>query len=154
MKLKMKAFIMFFFSALLLTSCVSSNSANVYSRDTAMKAQTLEKGTVESVKQVLIEGTNTPVGATIGGISGGVIGSTIGDGSGQKIATVIGALAGLAAGSAAEKGITQKKGLEILVKKDNGQSIVVVQEADSIITPGDRVNIISSNDGTTRVSKI
>ena len=51
------------------------------------------------------------------------------------------------------KGITQKKGLEIIVKKDTGQTIVVVQEADMMIVAGDRVRIITSGNGTTRVSK-
>ena len=37
--------------------------------------------------------------------------------------------------------------------KDSGQTIVVVQEADVMIAPGDRVRIITAGDGTTRVSK-
>lgn len=136
------------------TGCVSSNSANVYSRKTAMKVQAVEKGTVESVKQVLIEGTKTPVGTTVGAVSGGVLGSTIGAGSGKKIAIVIGALAGAAAGTMAEEGITQQQGFEIVVRKDSGQTIVIVQEADVFVRAGDRVNIISSGDGTVRVSPV
>lgn len=138
--------------AFYLTGCVSSKSANVYSRDTAMKVQTVEQGTVESVKQVKIEGTKTPIGTTAGAVSGGILGSTIGSGSGKKIATVIGALAGAAAGTIAEESITQKQGFEIVVKKDSGQTIVIVQEADIIFSPGDRVNIIYTNNGTARVS--
>ena len=69
------------------------------------------------------------------------------------MATVLGALAGAAAGTAAEEGITRKKGLEIVVKKDSGQSIVIVQEADVMFFPGDRVRIIMAPDGTARVSK-
>ncbi len=139
---------------LALMGCLSSNSANVYSRDTAMKVQTVEKGTVESVKQILIEGTKTPVGTTVGAVSGGVLGSTIGSGSGKKSATVVGALAGAAAGTMAEEGLTQKQGFEIVVKKDNGQTVVIVQEADVFVRAGDRVNIISSGDGTVRVSPV
>lgn len=119
-----------------------------------MKQQIAEKGTVESVKQVEIEGTITPVGAVAGAAAGGVLDSTIGSGRGRTFAIVAGALAGAAGGVVAEEAITSKKGLEIVVKKDNGQTIVIVQEADVFVAAGNRVNIIYANDGTTRVSPI
>ncbi len=139
--------------AIFLAGCVSSRSGNVYSRDDARQVHTVENGTIESVKDVVIEGTKTPVGTVVGGIAGGVLGSTIGGGDGRKIATTVGALAGAAAGTAAEEGLTQKAGLELVVKKDNGQTIVVVQEADVLMAAGDRVRVITGPDGTTRVSK-
>ncbi|MBW2655459.1 MAG: glycine zipper 2TM domain-containing protein, partial [Deltaproteobacteria bacterium] len=119
----------------------------------ARQVQTVENGTVESVKEIIIEGTKTPIGTAAGAVTGGVLGSTVGGGSGKAVATVIGALAGAAAGTMAEEGITRKPGLEIIVKKDNGQTIVIVQEADMMIAAGDRVRIITAADGTTRVSK-
>ncbi|MCP3875933.1 MAG: glycine zipper 2TM domain-containing protein [Desulfobacteraceae bacterium] len=136
-----------------VTGCAPSKSSQVYSRDHARKAQNVESGIVESVKEVMIEGTKTPVGTAAGGVAGGVLGSTIGSGTGKTVAIVVGALAGAAAGTLAEEGITSKKALEIIVKKDSGQTIVVVQEADVLIAAGDRVRIISADDGTTRVSK-
>ncbi|MEN8211391.1 MAG: glycine zipper 2TM domain-containing protein [Thermodesulfobacteriota bacterium] len=136
-----------------ITGCASSRSGQVYSRDEARQVQTVENGTVESVKEVMIEGTKTPIGAAAGGVTGGVVGNTVGSGSGRAIATVIGALAGAAAGSMAEEGITRKQGLEIIVRKDSGQTIVVVQEADVPIAVGERVRIITAPEGTTRVSK-
>ena len=139
--------------AVVVTGCASSRSGQVYSRDHARQVQTVENGTVESVKEVVIEGTKTPIGTAAGGVAGGVLGSTVGSGSGKAVATVIGAIAGAAAGTMAEEGITRKPGLEIIVKKDNGQTIVVVQEADVMIAAGDRVRIITAADGTTRVSK-
>ncbi len=153
--LNSKTIIIFLMAVIIahITGCASSRSGQVYSRDHARQAQTVENGTIESVKEVQIEGTKTPIGTAAGGVAGGVVGSTMGGGSGKKIATVIGALAGAAAGSMAEEGITRKPGLEIIVNKDGGQSIVVVQEADVIFAPGDRVRIITAADGTTRVSK-
>jgi len=139
--------------AIYIAGCASSRSGQVYSRNEARQAQTVENGTVESVKEVLIEGTKTPIGTAAGGLAGGVLGRTVGGGSGRTVATVIGALAGAAAGTMAEEGITKKQGLEIVVKKDSGQTIVVVQEADMMIAAGDRVRIITAADGTTRVSK-
>ena len=140
-------------AALVAAGCATSRSGQVYSRDEARRVQTIETGTVESVKQVLIEGTKTPIGAAAGGVVGGVAGHSVGGGSGKTIATVVGALAGAAAGALAEEGITRKQGLEIVVKKDNGSTIVVVQEADMELAPGDRVRIIYSSEGNTRVSK-
>ena len=137
----------------LVMGCASSRSGEVYSRDHARKAQTVVAGTVESVKEMTIEGTKTPIGGVAGGVAGGVLGSTVGGGSGRTVATVVGALAGAAAGAVAEEGLTRKAGLEIVVNKDDGTTIVVVQEADVAIAPGDRVRIITAADGTTRVSK-
>ena len=139
--------------AAFVSGCASSNSGEVYSRDQARKAQTLEYATVVSVKNVTIEGTKTALGTSAGGVAGGVLGSTVGSGTGRTVATVVGALAGAAMGTAAEEGVTRKPGLEIVVNKDNGSTIVVVQEADVMMAPGDRVKIITAGDGTTRVSK-
>jgi len=153
---KMKTSLLFIMMTILMVyiaGCASSRSGQVYSRDEARQVQTVENGIVESDKGVTIEGTKTPIGTAAGGVAGGVLGSTVGSGSGKTVATVIGALAGAAAGTMAEEGITSKAGLEIVVKKDSGQTIVVVQEADMMIAAGDRVRIITAPDGTTRVSK-
>lgn len=136
-----------------ITGCASSRSGEVYSRDHARQVQTVENGTVESVKKVTIEGTKTPAGTVAGGVAGGVLGNQVGSGSGRTVGAVIGALAGAAAGTAAEEGLTRKEGLEIVVKKDSGQTIIIVQEADVLFAAGDRVRIIRAQDGTTRVSK-
>lgn len=140
-------------AALVLSGCVSSRSGEVYSREDARQAHTVMAGTVESVKEVVIEGTQTPVGTAAGGVAGGVLGSTVGSGSGKTVATVAGALVGAALGTIAEENMTRKQGLEIVVKKDSGTTIVVVQEADVAFAAGDRVRIITGPDGTTRVSK-
>ena len=146
-------FIMMTMMAVNMTGCVSSKSGKVYSRDNARKVHTIEMGTVESVREVTIEGTKTPLGSAAGAVAGGILGSTVGSGSGKTVATVAGALAGAAAGTAIEEGITKKSGLEIIVRKDDGQTIVVVQEDDTVIAAGDRVKIIRSSDGVVRVSK-
>lgn len=145
----------FFFAAIVglsFAGCASSKSGQVYSRDQARQTQSVEAGIVESVRQVMIEGTKTPIGAVAGAATGGVVGSTVGGGRGRTVATVVGALAGAAVGTAAEEGITRRQGLEIVVRKDSGHTIVVVQEADVKFQAGDRVRIITASDGTTRVS--
>jgi outer membrane lipoprotein SlyB len=134
-----------------LASCASSKSGSVYSRDEARKTQTVRMGVVESVRQVRIEGTKTPIGTVAGGAVGGIAGSSIGGGRGSAVAAVIGAVAGGLVGSAAEEGLTRKDGLEITVKLDNGIFLAVVQEADVEFSPGQRVRLIESG-GVTRVT--
>ncbi len=140
--------------AIIVSGCSGSKSGNVYTSDQAMRAHTIVEGTVESVKLVTIEEGDKPVaGTVIGGVAGGVLGSTIGSGSGSTVAAVVGSLAGAAAGAAAEKNMGRKQGIEIVVDQDNGLKIVVVQEADVQLTPGDRVRVLTSPNGTVRVSK-
>ncbi len=139
--------------ALFGTGCARSLSGEVYSRDQAQKAQTLRMGTVEAVKLVQIEGTKSPVGAIAGGAMGAALGSTIGGGSGQTVATVAGGIAGAAAGAKIEEEVTKQQGVEITLRMDSGETIVVVQAADVSFQPGERVRVVASPDGTTRVAK-
>ena len=134
-----------------LGACASSKSGDVYTRGEARTVHTVKMGVVESVRQVKLEGTKTPIGTGTGAVVGGVAGTTVGGGRGQVITTVLGALAGGMAGSAAEEGLTRKDGIEITVKLDSGNMIAVVQEADETFSPGDRVRILEA-DGITRVS--
>ncbi|ACT47400.1 glycine zipper 2TM domain-containing protein [Methylotenera mobilis] len=134
-----------------LAACASSNSGSVYSREDARKTQTVRTGTVESVRQVKLEGTKTPIGTVAGGAIGGIAGSSVGGGKGSTIAAVLGAVVGGIAGSAAEEVATRKDALEITVKLDGGGLLAVVQEADEPFSAGQRVRLIE-NGGTTRVS--
>lgn len=136
---------------LVLSGCMSSNSGDVYSREEARKTQTVRLGVVESVRNVKLEGTKTPIGGGAGAVVGGIAGSSVGGGKGQAIATVLGALVGGLAGAAAEEGVTRKDGLEITVKLENGTMLAIVQEADVAFSPGDKVRLVESG-GTTRVT--
>jgi len=137
--------------AALLAACASSNSGSVYSRDEARKVQTVKTGVIESVRQVKLEGTKSPVGTIAGGAVGGIAGSSVGGGRGSAIAAVIGAVAGGLAGSALEEGVTRKDGVELTVKLDGGGLIAIVQEADEVFNAGEKVRILESG-GVSRVS--
>jgi outer membrane lipoprotein SlyB len=140
------------FAALLaLTGCASSMSGSAYSRDQARGEMLVRTGVVESVRQVQIEGTKTPVGGLAGGAIGGIAGSHMGSGSGSTVGAIVGAVAGGLAGSAVEEGVTRQAGLEITIKLDNGQLIAVTQAADEDFRPGERVRVLSGR-GATRVS--
>ncbi|WP_047550883.1 glycine zipper 2TM domain-containing protein [Methylotenera sp. G11] len=137
--------------AALLAACASSNSGSVYSRDEARRVQTVKTGVIESVRQVKLEGTKSPVGTIAGGAVGGIAGSSVGGGRGSAIAAVIGAVAGGLAGSALEEGVTRKDGVELTVKLDGGGMIAIVQEADEVFNAGEKVRILESG-GVSRVS--
>ena len=138
--------------AALLAACASSNSGSVYSRDEARKVQTVKTGVIESVRQVKLEGTKSPVGTIAGGAVGGIAGNSMGgDGASGAIGAVIGAIVGGLAGAAAEEGITRKDGVELTVKLDGGGLIAIVQEADEVFTAGEKVRMLESG-GTSRVS--
>jgi outer membrane lipoprotein SlyB len=139
------------FLAALLAACASSNSGEVYTRDQTRQVQTVKMGVVESVRQVKIEGTKTPIGAGAGAAVGGIAGSTVGGGKGSTIAAVLGAVAGGVAGAAAEEGVTRKDGVEVTVRLDSGAIIAIVQEADEVFAPGEQVRILEGG-GVTRVT--
>ena len=138
-------------TSLVLSGCPSSMSGSSYTRDQARQAQTVRLGYVDSVRTVNIEGTKSGVGTIGGAALGGVAGSTIGKGRGQIAGAVGGAVLGGLAGSAIEENVTQQMGLEITVRLENGRMIAVTQAADENFQRGDRVRVLTSEDGTTRV---
>lgn len=134
------------------SGCAPSLSGSAYGRTQAREAQTVQVGTVESAREVLIEGTKTPIGAATGAALGGLAASNIGGGRGKAAATIGGVVLGGLAGAAAEEGITRRRGLEIVVRLDSGRTVAVTQEADELFRPGERVRILTAYDGTTRVT--
>jgi outer membrane lipoprotein SlyB len=138
-------------AALILTGCPASMSGGAYSRDQARKVQEVQMATVESVREVQIEGTKTPIGPAAGAAVGGIAGSNIGGGKGSTVGAIVGAVAGGVAGAAIEEGATRQKGLEITVKLDNGRMIAITQAADEQFRPGERVRVLTGG-GVTRVT--
>jgi len=135
-----------------LSACAPGQGANTYSRSQARTEQSVRMGTVESVRNVRLEGTRSPIGTIAGGAVGGVAGSAVGGGRGSTIGAILGAVAGGVAGSAIEEGATRKDGVEITIRLDNGNIIAITQEADETFRPGDRVRVLSGG-GTSRVTR-
>ncbi|GAB4168316.1 MAG: glycine zipper 2TM domain-containing protein [Rhodocyclaceae bacterium] len=131
--------------------CAAGRGGADYSRSQTRQEMNVRMGVVESVRTVRIEGTKTPVGTGAGAVVGGVAGSNVGGGKGSVIGTVVGAVAGGLAGSAIEEGVTRREGVEITVRLDGGRMLAIVQEADEVFRPGERVRVLSGG-GATRVS--
>ena len=135
----------------LLGGCAGSQSGSAYSRTQTRGEMHVRMGIVESVRPVLIEGTQSGVGAVAGGVVGGVAGSNVGQGRGSTVGSVLGAVLGGVAGQAIEERASKKDGLEITIKLDSGQIIAVTQEADEQFHAGEKVRVLSGS-GVTRVS--
>jgi len=131
--------------------CATRESANVYSKHETGREQVVRLATVDSVRAVKIQGSDTAAGPVAGGAVGGIAGSTIGHGKGSAVGAVLGVVGGAVAGRAIEQGVTSKDALEITVKLDSGELRAIVQEADLTFKPGDRVRLVSSG-GVTRVT--
>ncbi|TMH44894.1 MAG: glycine zipper 2TM domain-containing protein [Betaproteobacteria bacterium] len=147
----MKTSIMLVALAAALGGCITHESANVYSKHEAGREQTVRMATVDSVRKVTLEGSQSGLGAAAGGAVGGISGSQVGHGAGSSVAGVLGAVAGGVAGNALESKATTHDALEITVRLDSGEMRAIVQEADQPFTPGQRVRLLSSG-GVTRVT--
>jgi len=137
---------------LLLAGCPAGLGGSDYSRTQARTVQEVQMGIVESVREVTLEGTKTPIGAGAGAVVGGVAGSTVGGGRGSLVGATVGAVLGGVGGAAAEEAVTRQKGVEVTVKLDSGRMIAVTQAADQEFRVGDRVRVLTGG-GVTRVTQ-
>jgi len=139
--------------SLVLSGCASSLSGSAYERRQGRTVQDVQLGTVEHVREVLIEGTKTGIGGAAGGIAGSIIGSG-GRGNrsvGSAVGGIAGAVVGGVAGAAVEESATKQKGLEITVRLEGGRLLAVTQAADEAFNVGDKVRLLSGQ-GVTRVT--
>lgn len=136
-------------AALGLTGCANPDvySGDVYGSRAAKQAQNVTYATVVSVRPVLIQaGDENPnlIGTLGGGAVGGILGHQIGGGAGQALATAVGAIGGSMIGSRVEDKVNQVKAVELEVRTDSGENLIVVQKADRTWQPGQRVRLIGS----------
>jgi outer membrane lipoprotein SlyB len=150
--MKAALFVLLTGTLVLATGCVSTAGRTVYTRAHSGQSYRVEFGTVIGVRNVVIDGTaDTNIGLYGGGAMGGATASGIGTGTGGAIATAAGAVGGMIVGREIEKAVTRKEGLEIHIELDNGDQIMVVQDADKGgFMDGDRVRVMIGQ-GTTVV---
>lgn len=137
-----------------LTGCVNDNtlSGDVYSASEAKQIQTVSYGTLVSVRPVQIQGgdDSNVIGAIGGAVLGGFLGNTVGGGAGRSLATAAGAVAGGVAGQGVQGSLNKSQGVELEIRKDDGNTIMVVQkQAASRYSPGQRVAMASNGSQVT-----
>lgn len=145
--MKKAGFTLAVLASVALTGCSNSDvySGDVYRGDQAKEARSITYGTIVTVREVKIQAESPGVIGTVGGgVLGGIAGSTIGGGTGQAIATTVGAIVGSVAGSKVEQKASQVTSLEMVIRKDNGEEIVVVQKKEDGFVPGRKVRIVGS----------
>nr|WP_315465392.1 hypothetical protein [uncultured Rhodoferax sp.] len=136
-----------------LGACASS-SPDVIQRGEAQRMAQVQDAVVLSVRNVVVDGSQSGVGAAVGGVVGAIGGY---GGSGvQREAQVLGvlaAVAGAAAGNAIERLSTKEEAVEILVQLSNGDRRSIVQaKGGEQLAAGDAVIIVTTA-GKVRVSK-
>ncbi|KAF0814741.1 Outer membrane lipoprotein pcp [Andreprevotia sp. IGB-42] len=134
----------------LMAGC-ASDSANVYSKDQMRRLATVQSGLVDNIRSVKMQNP-TGIGAAAGGAIGGIAaGAHIGGGNGQIISGILGALLGGMIGNSIEKNVNSSDAFELTVRLNDGQRVVVVQEADVPFQLGQCVDVISDGQ-TSRVA--
>ncbi|VEB94784.1 outer membrane lipoprotein [Citrobacter koseri] len=116
--------------------------------------QNVTYGTVVNVRPVQIQGgdDSNVIGAIGGAVLGGFLGNTIGGGTGRSLATAAGAVAGGVAGQGVQGAMNKTQGVELEIRKDDGNTIMVVQkQGDTRFSAGQRV-VLASNGSQVTVS--
>lgn len=142
-------------TAVALSGCARNISSDTYDARTVGEAAFSYQGVVASARQVDVsEGDyleDNKTGIIVGGVGGGIAGNQIGSGGGNLAATAGGAVLGAIAGAFAEKALKDQKGMEYVIRLNNGQMMTVIQGVDNPFATGQRVFVIVKNDGRSRV---
>ena len=147
---------MIVFAGMVAVGCAREISPNVYSASSVGEASSTFSGVVISARQVTIEDKEyleeNGLGIVGGGVGGAIAGSQFGKGSGKSLATVGGAVAGAVAGAYAEKALKSQNAMEYVVALENGESKTVVQGMDPQLAVGQKVWLMVSHHGRSRVA--
>ncbi len=126
----------------LLAAC-STTSPDVIARSDAGRLSSVQSGTVEAVRAVTVEGTQSGVGAVAGALVLGHAGSSVGSGREQVAVGTLGAVLGGVLGNAIERSSNREDALEIVVRlPDGGRQAVVQAKSAEVFKPGDAVTIV------------
>jgi len=115
-----------------------------------------EGGRVMAIREVPLRNSQsgvsngTLIGGGVGAAGGAVAGAAIGGSAGSAIlGGLLGAVGGAVAGTAIDRNST-RRGIEVSIQKDDGQTVTVAQADDGDVQMGDRVVIVSDRNGVAR----
>lgn len=138
-------------AALALGGCAYHGGPDYYRGYEVRSEQTVRFGVVEAIRDVRIQYGESGVGAASGAMLGSIAGSHAGHGHGHIAGAIGGAILGGLIGQEIERSGNERPGIELTVLLDSGRYIAVIQEADEMFRPGDRVRVLSGR-GSTRVT--
>ncbi len=140
---------------LLLSGCAREISPDVYKAGHIGESSFTYQGVVSSVRYVKVDESEymsgSGKGMFLGALGGAAAGSQIGSGSGSSVATVAGLVLGGVAGAMAEKALGEQEAAEYVVKLTNGSVMTIVQGKESSLQVGQKVLVMVSLDGRSRV---
>lgn len=135
-----------------LAGC-STSSPDVVSRNEAQRLATISDAVVLSTRAVVVDGSQSGIGATAGGVVGGIAGASVGGRREAAAVGIIGAVVGGVIGNVTERMATREEAVEIIVQLKNGDRRSIVQaRASESFEPGDAVLLVASQ-GKVRVMK-
>jgi outer membrane lipoprotein SlyB len=138
--------------AIAMVGCSTTNP-DVVQRGDAQRLSSVQDAVVISVRPVVVDGSQSGVGAATGAVVGGVAGATVGSGATSTIVGVLAGVAGGVIGNTVERRATTEQAIEIILQLSNGERRAIVQaQGTEIISAGDRVVLVSTG-GTTRVTR-
>lgn len=138
--------------AVLATGCATSNP-DLVRRSEAQRLSVVNDAVVIAVRPVVVDGSQSGLGAAAGGAIGGIAGSHVGGVRESLVASVLGAVVGGVIGNAVERSSTQEDAVELLVQLRNGERRAIVQSRSAeSFTPGDSVLLINQG-GRVRVTR-
>ncbi|WP_250537095.1 glycine zipper 2TM domain-containing protein [Caballeronia sp. AZ10_KS36] len=147
--------IKFFCSMMLLsvlTGCATADfgSPDTYQRYDVQRIGQFEQATILRVRAITIESSSgsSGIASIVSAAAGAFLGSqVIGNGSGRYIA---GALSGSVSGLVAQRvsaAMSRHSGVEVFLRRANGQTVVVTQVDDQQFAAGQQVFLISNGSG-------
>lgn len=136
-----------------LTACsTTATSASVYSNAQTGVMQDVQFAEVIGVRNIVIRQNSMDTGQTTGGIIGALAGSEVGKGKGKVVGGVVGAVTGGAIGSLIDRNAEEQTGVELTVKLESGRTVAIVQLAGATFKAGEKVKILTTQDGKARVT--
>ena len=140
-----------------LSACDDGNSVQPGVVNTAPSGSRGEYGRVMAIREVPLRSNQsgvsngTLIGGGVGAAGGAVAGAAIGGNAGSAIlGGLLGAVGGAVAGTAIDRNRT-RRGIEVSVQKDDGQTVANAQADDGDVQMGDRVVIVYDRNGVARV---
>ena len=146
MKCKNAFLVMF---SLILTGCGENYSGNRYEGSAVGEIQRTDTGTVISLRKVEIKPETSGTGTALGAVAGGIAGSMFGGGHAKILTATAGAVAGGVAGNAIAT--RTQDGIEYTIRLDNGAVVTITQDPTPVISVGQKVRLIYSQKGRSRV---
>jgi outer membrane lipoprotein SlyB len=142
-----------------LCACMEDNGVQPGVVSPASNGYRGESGRVMAIREVPLHNgqsgvsNGTLIGGGVGAAGGAVAGAAIGGNAGSAIlGGVLGAVGGAIAGTAIDRNST-RRGIEVTVQKDDGQTVTIAQSDDGDVQMGDRVVIVYDRNGVARATR-